>query len=118
MLIDWPGTLLLVSHDRAFINNVVTSTFVFEGAGGRGQEAGEVKEYVGGYDDWLRQRPEPVNPRTLEPPNPRTVAPATPRTPEPTAKKLTYREREELDALPARIEPLEAHQRNLDEAVA
>src|SRR6185503_17554157 len=50
MLIDWPGTLLLVSHDRAFIDNVVTSTIVFEGDG-------RVREYVGGYEDWLRQRP-------------------------------------------------------------
>src|SRR5439155_12432938 len=48
-LIDWPGTLLLVSHDRAFIDHVVTSTLVFEGAG-------RVQEYVGGYEDWLRQR--------------------------------------------------------------
>ena len=51
LLIDWPGTLLLVSHDRAFIDNVVTSTLVFEGGG-------RVKEYVGGYEDWLRQRPD------------------------------------------------------------
>ena len=49
LLIDWPGTLLLVSHDRAFIDHVVTSTLVFEGEG-------RVQEYVGGYTDWLRQR--------------------------------------------------------------
>ena len=49
-LVDWPGTLLLVSHDRAFIDHVVTSTLVFEGDG-------RVEEYVGGYEDWLRQRP-------------------------------------------------------------
>ena len=48
-LVEWPGTLLLVSHDRAFLDNVVTSTFVFEGDG-------RVQEYVGGYEDWLRQR--------------------------------------------------------------
>src|SRR6185295_4821829 len=48
-LTDWPGTLLLVSHDRRFIDNVVTSTLVFEGGG-------RVTEYVGGYEDWLRQR--------------------------------------------------------------
>ena len=52
-LVEFAGTLLLVSHDRAFLNNVVTSTIVFE--------AGEVREYVGGYDDWLRQRPEPAD---------------------------------------------------------
>src|SRR5262249_53227761 len=48
-LADWPGTLLLVSHDRQFLDNVVTSTFVFEGGG-------RVREYVGGYEDWIRQR--------------------------------------------------------------
>ena len=48
-LVEWPGTLLLVSHDRAFLDNVVTSTIVFEGDG-------RVQEYVGGYEDWLRQR--------------------------------------------------------------
>jgi ATP-binding cassette subfamily F protein uup len=113
MLIDWPGTLLLVSHDRAFIDNVVTSTLAFEGAG-------RVCEYVGGYEDWLRQRPAPAPPapRTIEPANPRTSAPANPRTDEPTAKKLTYREREELHALPARIEALETEQRDLEAAIA
>jgi len=48
-LIDYKGTILLVSHDREFLNNVVTSTIVFEGEG-------RLMEYVGGYDDWLRQR--------------------------------------------------------------
>jgi ATP-binding cassette subfamily F protein uup len=121
LLIDWPGTLLLVSHDRAFIDNVVTSTLAFEGGG-------RVHEYVGGYVDWLRQRPEPTppaprtiepaNPRTIEPANPRTSAPANPRTHEPTAKKLTYREREELQTLPAQIEALETEQRDLEAAIA
>ena len=49
LLVEYPGTLLLVSHDREFLNNVVTSTLVLEGEG-------RVKEYAGGYDDWLRQR--------------------------------------------------------------
>src|SRR4029434_7332359 len=48
-LVEWPGTLLLESHDRAFLDNVVTSTLVFE-------DGGHVQEYVGGYEDWLRQR--------------------------------------------------------------
>ena len=48
LLLDYKGTLLLVSHDRSFLNNVVTSTFVFE-------EEGKVNEYIGGYDDWQRQ---------------------------------------------------------------
>ena len=51
-LVDFPGTILLVSHDREFLNNVVTSTIVFEN--------GDVREYVGGYDDWQRQRSEPT----------------------------------------------------------
>jgi len=122
LLIDWQGTLLLVSHDRAFIDNVVTSTLVFQeqGAGGRGQEAGTVKEYVGGYEDWLRQRPEPPPPapRTSEPANPRTSAPANLRTGEPAAKKLTYREREELQQLPSKIEALEEEQRALTAKIA
>jgi ATP-binding cassette subfamily F protein uup len=128
LLVDWPGTLLLVSHDRAFIDNVVTSTLVLQEAGGSGQEAGIVREYVGGYEDWLRQRPEPppsaartsapANPRTGEPANPRTSAPANPRTGEPAAKKLTYREREELEELPARIEALEQEQRSLAAKIA
>jgi ATP-binding cassette subfamily F protein uup len=110
LLVDWPGTLLLVSHDRAFIDNVVTSTLVFEGPG-------EVKEYVGGYEDWLRQRPEPVNPRPVEPSNPRTLEPLTSRSPEPTSKKLTYREREELEQLPSRIEALEREQQALADKI-
>ena len=55
-LVEWPGTLLLVSHDRAFLDNVVTSTIVFEGDG-------RVQEYVGGYEDWLRQRKAGLNDR-------------------------------------------------------
>jgi ATP-binding cassette subfamily F protein uup len=117
MLLDWPGTLLLVSHDRAFIDNVVTSTLVFEGAGGRGQVAGEVKEYVGGYEDWLRQRPQPSM-SFAEPANPRTTEPSNRRPSEPTAKKLTFREREELETLPVRIEALEREQRELAVRIA
>jgi ATP-binding cassette subfamily F protein uup len=119
LLVDWPGTLLLVSHDRAFIDNVVTSTLVLEGDG-------RVNEYIGGYEDWLRQRPEPANPRTgeranprtREPTNSRTSAPANPRTSEPPAKKLTYREREELQQLPSKIEALEEEQRALTAKIA
>jgi ATP-binding cassette subfamily F protein uup len=105
LLIDWPGTLLLVSHDRAFIDNVVTSTVVFEGGG-------RVTEYVGGYEDWLRQRPDP---------QPRPEAPETGdhvlRAPAPR-KKLTYREQQEFKDLPARIEALEAEQRVLNLRIA
>jgi ATP-binding cassette subfamily F protein uup len=87
-----------------------------------------VREYVGGYEDWLRQRPEPPPPaartsapanlRAGEPANARTSPPANPRTSEPAAKKLTYREREELEELPARIEALEQEQRTLAAKIA
>jgi len=63
-LMKYPGTVLLVSHDRAFLNNIVTSTLVFEGAG-------EVKRYVGGYNDWLNQRaPEAKPVKASKPPPP------------------------------------------------
>ena len=128
LLIDWPGTLLLVSHDRAFIDNVVTSTLVFQEAGGTGQEAGTVKEYVGGYEDWLRQRPAPAAVDRLPTTVSRPGAAAAERTSlggvgrvlsDPAIpKKLTYREREELQTLPARIEALEAEQRAIEATVA
>jgi ATP-binding cassette subfamily F protein uup len=127
-LVEWPGTLLLVSHDRAFLDNVVTSTIVFEGGG-------RVQEYVGGYEDWLRQRDGATSNRaglkTHPLPNklPKQSVgdgPATPtRLPRrgprlqavPTAtltkRKLSYKEQRELDALPSRIEALEAEQRDL-----
>ena len=99
MLVAFEGTLLLVSHDRAFINNVVTSTLAFEGDGC-------VREYVGGYDDWLRQRPvaAPVQPQNVKPAT--AVKHDRPQRP----RKLTYREKEELEALPAKIEALENEQ--------
>ena len=92
LLVQYDGTLLLVSHDRTFLNNVVSSTIVFEGNG-------LLKTYVGGYDDWLDQRikPEPIRPKQ---------APASP--PQKTSKrKLSNREREELKTLPTTIEKLE-----------
>jgi ATP-binding cassette subfamily F protein uup len=102
-LVDWPGTLLLVSHDRAFLDNVVTSTFAFEGDG-------RVEEYVGGYEDWLRQRQAARS---------AAAAPAAPRGKgavplfegrAATARKLSYKEQREFADLPARIEALEAEQ--------
>jgi ATP-binding cassette subfamily F protein uup len=107
-LIEWPGTLLLVSHDRAFIDNVVTSTLVFEGAG-------RVQEYVGGYEDWLRQsqvsEPE-TSVRARDAPAPLVPRAASPR------KKLSFREQQELVALPPRIDELEREQQRLTAAVA
>ncbi len=115
-LVRWPGTLLLVSHDRMFLDNVVTSTLVFEGGG-------RVQEYVGGYDDWLRQRdraPGGVEGADRAAPVPSGASPtATGKTTAPeAARKLSYRERRELEALPARIEVLEAEQRTLNGTIA
>ena len=102
LLLDYPGTLLLVSHDRAFLNNVVTSTLVFEGEG-------RVGEYVGGYDDWLRQRP-PASPEKAEKTAARSEKPRPVRERRPT---LSFKEQRELEALPPLIESLEAEQAEL-----
>ncbi len=104
LLADYPGTLLLVSHDRDFLDNVVTSTLVMEGEG-------RVGEYVGGYSEWLRQRPEPVALNDVAKPAAPTrqvVAIPAPATSLPTRRKLGYKETRELETLPARIEGLEA----------
>src|SRR5688572_11221335 len=105
---NWKGTLLLVSHDRAFIDHVVTSTLVFEGGG-------RVQEYIGGYTDWLRQRRhlEPVEP--VEP-----VEPLEPRkgTRDRSAAKPSYKEQREYEQLPGLIEAMELEQQQLNAAVA
>jgi len=106
LLQDYSGTVLLVSHDRAFLNNVVTSTLVFEGRG-------RVGEYAGGYDDWLAQRPEEIRPEAKEK-KPKKSPPA--KTPAP--RKLTFKEARELEELPDRIEQLEAEQKELVAAMA
>jgi len=95
LLLDFRGTVLMVSHDREFINNVVTSTLVLEGKG-------RVKEYAGGYDDWLRQRKvdEPSVPK--KPVETRQRA-ATKK----TEKRLTYKQQKELEAIPEKIDLLE-----------
>jgi ATP-binding cassette subfamily F protein uup len=101
-LVEFPGTVLLVSHDREFLNNVVGSTIVFED--------GNVKEYVGGYDDWQRTRTarleaEAAKAKTTSPTfAAKTALSAAP----PAKKKLSYKEQKELEGLPARIESLEA----------
>ena len=113
-LVEWPGTLLLVSHDRAFLDNVVTSTFVFEGDG-------RVQEYVGGYEDWVRQRlaekkirlkPETVEVKPADKPKTTKIEARAPK------KKLSFKEQRELDELPAVIETLETEQRVLAARVA
>jgi ATP-binding cassette subfamily F protein uup len=96
LLADFQGTLFLVSHDRDFLNRVVTSTLAFEGEG-------VVAEYVGGYDDWLRQKPQPKAETAV--PAARTAKPKPERE---RPRKLSFRERHELDELPRQIETLEA----------
>jgi ATP-binding cassette subfamily F protein uup len=111
LLAGWPGTLLLVSHDRDFLDAVVTSTLVFEGNG-------RVREYVGGYSDWLRQRPAATAtaPAKAAPqPAPPASSPASAAPADAAPKKrLGYKEQRELAELPARIEQLEAELAALD----
>ena len=102
LLVGYEGTLLLVSHDRAFLDNVVTSTLVFEGGG-------RITEYTGGYEDWIRQRPDPAD----------VMVQSVDFTPTPTmaksgksikTRKFLNREQKELEALPKTIETLETRQ--------
>ncbi|MBF0308347.1 MAG: ATP-binding cassette domain-containing protein [Magnetococcales bacterium] len=102
-LLLYPGTVLLVSHDRAFLDNVVTSIFIF-------QENGLLAESVGGYEDWLAQRPEADAPAGEE--SRKTPSPTLPPRGEnskkaPATKRLSFRENRELEELPPRIEQLE-----------
>jgi len=100
LLLDYTGTLLLISHDRTFLNNVVTSTLVFE-------DKGRVTEYVGGYDDWIAQRPATEILEKQEP------QPKTSIKTKKTTQKLSYNEQRELHSLPGKIEALETEQREL-----
>jgi len=104
-LVEWPGTLLLVSHDRRFLDNVVTSTLAFEGGG-------TVQEYVGGYADYLRQRPVAnlVPPKTQDP-SPKTTSVLR-------KKKRTFKEEREYKTLPDRIAALEEEQNKLQASLA
>jgi ATP-binding cassette subfamily F protein uup len=108
-LCDYQGTLIVVSHDREFLDNVVTSTIVFE-------EDGRIQEYVGGYSDWARRgRHLAVTDSPYEAEKRRRDA-AERRRRQPT--KLSYMDQRELDGLPAEIEALEATIARLQEAVA
>ncbi|MBL8814972.1 MAG: ATP-binding cassette domain-containing protein [Planctomyces sp.] len=121
MLPQFAGTILLVSHDRAFLNNVVTSTIAFEGDG-------NVSEYDGGYDDWQRQKQardlaaatalaKPATAELASNSQPVAVV-ATSETPSARQKKLSYKEQRELETLPAKIEKLEAKQKQLSALLA
>ncbi|MCC5849201.1 MAG: ATP-binding cassette domain-containing protein [Verrucomicrobia bacterium] len=96
LLVEYDGTLLLVSHDREFLNEVVTSTIVFEGEG-------RLKEYPGGYDDWLDQRPKESKAVA-----PKAAAASKPAPKAPGIKRLTNWEEKELKELPAKLEAMEA----------
>lgn len=108
LIFDYPGTLLLVSHDRAFLNNVVTSTIVFEGDG-------QVVEYIGGYDDWLSQRPQPAADRLPEKNGAKKIR-IKPKAVPP--RKLGYMQQREMQELPQKIEVLESTQKALFAALS
>ncbi len=116
-LVEWPGTLLLVSHDRVFLDNVVTSTIVFEGEG-------RIEEYVGGYADWLRQRRKQSKAAAAESRASASAAAMAGKVvesaPVPAAppKKLSYKEQRELEQLPHRIEVLESEHSELQATIA
>jgi ATP-binding cassette subfamily F protein uup len=123
LLTEYKGTLLLVSHDRTFLDNVVTSTLVFEGNG-------QVKEYVGGYTDWLRQKKQYLSDQV----NIETKDEKSANKNKPVAKivttenqhvqnkgkarKLSYKEQRELEELPVRIETLETEQSKIQQTVS
>jgi ABC transport system ATP-binding/permease protein len=117
MVADYAGTLLLVSHDRAFLDNVVTSTLVFEGDG-------QINEYVGGYTDWLRQRKVATSAgASAAAPKPSAAAAAAAAAASttraaPRLKRLSYNEQRELALLPGQIQRLEAEQAQLNALIS
>jgi ATP-binding cassette subfamily F protein uup len=122
-LIEFSGTVLVVSHDREFLNNVATSCIVFE-MDGQGER--KVKEYVGGYDDWLRQRPQPAKPISSsavpkqsrdQPIAPAEKAHASSENVSPK-RKLSFKETKELESLPNQIDRLETEIARLHQIIA
>ncbi len=116
LLMDFTGTLLVVSHDRAFLDNVVTSTLVFEGEG-------RVQEYVGGYSDWLRQARRAASAakaaeNTARAPAKASDAGDSGASATPRASKLSFKETRELAEAPAKIEALEREQEDLNDRVS
>jgi ATP-binding cassette subfamily F protein uup len=110
ILLDFKGTVIVVSHDREFLNNVVTQTLAFEGNA-------TVKEYVGGYDDWERQRKKPAKAVPKVPSASMKKGPATP-CEQQGPKKLSFKENRELESLPDRIEQLERDLEQLNSQMA
>ena len=104
LLLEYDGTLLLVSHDRAFLNNIVTSTYILDD--------GYVTEYIGGYDDWHKQVDvTPASDSSKPVPSKQTAPNADNKS---APRKLSYNEKRELEALPKQIETLEAEQHELN----
>jgi ATP-binding cassette subfamily F protein uup len=107
LLVEYPGTVLMVSHDREFLNNVVTSVLVLEGHG-------KIGEYVGGYDDWVRQdQYRKAKLQESEKPALKKKDVTAKKAAAPARKKLSFKEQRELEALPGLIEKLENKQREL-----
>jgi ATP-binding cassette subfamily F protein uup len=107
-VLEFPGTVLLVSHDREFIDNIATSTIALDGNG-------NVREYVGGYSDYLKQRPAPSTGTNKSSGGGKSQAAKTETSAKPKAKaKLSYKLQRELDALPAKIEKLETEKEQLE----
>jgi ATP-binding cassette subfamily F protein uup len=108
LLFEFSGTILIVSHDRAFLNNVVTSTLVFEGIG-------QVTEYAGGYDDWLIQRPKPDVTQSSEKNAPEKCKQKNKQI---KTQKPTFKEKQELKDLPQIIDKFESRQKELYEIMS
>jgi ATP-binding cassette subfamily F protein uup len=135
LLQQYAGTVFLVSHDRRFLDNVVTSTIAWEGDPAFGGRPGLWREYEGGYEDWKRQRERtrlaqqaaggataPAAPSATSASSPAAPpaagAAAAPTATRPAPRKLSFKEQRELEALPGRIEALEAEQKTLAERLA
>ena len=110
LLQDYSGTVLIVSHDRAFLDNVVTQSIVFEGEG-------RLTEIVGGYADWQAWKQQQRAPEPAQASSPKTAAQSATAKPAPKSK-LSYKEARELDALPAQLGALEAEQAQIAERLA
>ncbi|MCG6970311.1 MAG: ATP-binding cassette domain-containing protein [Gammaproteobacteria bacterium] len=112
LLSNYNGTIIVVSHDRAFLDNVATSTIVFEGEG-------RVEEYVGGYEDWLRQRKTPAPGLENKPSAAMKTAidQSQINRSQTQKKKLSHKEQRELDTLPERIEVLEQQQSDIQQQI-
>ena len=116
LLQSYRGTLFLVSHDRRFVDNVVTSTIAWEGDPAFGGRPGLWREYEGGYEDWRMQRARTA--ALTKPVSAVVVAPTPAAAPRAAARKLSFKEQRELDELPSRIEALEGEQKTLAQRLA